>query len=56
MADLVQGKSVMASYLAKELSNDNLGSVGLVIAMTSLRNTFKKVFRKINGEKKVNKL
>lgn len=45
------GKSVMASYLAKELSNDNLGSVGLVIAMTSLRNTFKKVFRKIKGLK-----
>ena len=45
------GKSVMASYLAKEVATSNLGNVALVIAMTSLRKTFKKVFRKIKGLK-----
>jgi len=43
------GKSVMASYLAKEVATSDLGNVALVIAMTSLRKTFKKVFRKIKG-------
>ena len=45
------GKSVLASYLAKEIATSSLGNVALVIAMTSLRKTFKKVFNKIRGLK-----
>ena len=45
------GKSVLASYLAKELTNNDIKKVGLVIAMKPLRTTFKKVFRKIKALK-----
>ena len=37
----------MASYLAKEVATSNLGNVALVIAMTSLRKTFKKFLEKL---------
>lgn len=43
------GKTILATYLMKQLAQKGQQNVGLVIAMMSLRNTLKKVFRSIPG-------
>jgi uncharacterized protein len=43
------GKSIVATYLIKQLVDKGIDNVALVIAMTPLRNTLKKVFRSIPG-------
>ncbi len=43
------GKSIVATYLIKQLVEQGITNVALVVAMTPLRNTFKKVFRNIPG-------
>lgn len=45
------GKSIVATYLIKQLVENGVTNVALVIAMTPLRNTLKKVFRGIPGLK-----
>ena len=45
------GKSVMASYLAKELSNDNLGNVGLVISTKRIHDNYGWPTLMLNGGK-----
>lgn len=43
------GKTIVAVYLIKRLVDEGVTNIGLVIAMTALRNTLKKVFRSIPG-------
>jgi DUF2075 family protein/SOS-response transcriptional repressor LexA/DNA replication protein DnaC len=43
------GKTIVASYIIKQLVEKGVTNVGLVIAMTALRQTLKKVFRGIPG-------
>lgn len=45
------GKTILATYLIKQLVENGVDDIALVIAMTSLRNTLKKVFRSIPGLK-----
>lgn len=43
------GKTILATFLVKNLVEQGVTDVALVIAMTSLRNTLQKVFKKIPG-------
>ncbi|MEK7632206.1 MAG: DNA/RNA helicase domain-containing protein [Patescibacteria group bacterium] len=43
------GKTILAIYIVKQLVEQGKKNVALVIAMTSLRNTLKKVFRAVPG-------
>lgn len=43
------GKTIVATYILKRLVDNGTENVALVIAMTALRNTIKKVFRSIPG-------
>ncbi len=43
------GKTIVATFLLKQLVDQGIKNVALVIAMTALRNTLKKVFRSIPG-------
>jgi len=45
------GKTILATYLIKQLVEKGIDKVALVIAMTPLRETLKKVFRDIPGLK-----
>lgn len=48
------GKTVLAVYLVKYLienSNEKIKNIGLVVPMTSLRNTIKSVFKNVKGLK-----
>lgn len=45
------GKSIVATFLIKQLVEKGTTNVALVVAMTALRNTLKKVFRGVPGLK-----
>lgn len=45
------GKTILATYLMKQLAQKSKQKVGLVVKMVSLRNTIQKVFRSIPGLK-----